>query len=53
MIYVTGHNFSYTDIDSIVSSIGLAYILNKQGKEAEAAPRFARHFRRPQNCEDD
>lgn len=36
MILVFGHNFSYTDIDSITSSIGLAYILKAEGKDAKA-----------------
>lgn len=31
MIYVLGHNYAYTDLDSIVSSIVLAEILNKKG----------------------
>ncbi|NMC56942.1 MAG: hypothetical protein GYA50_06965 [Eubacteriaceae bacterium] len=35
MILVFGHNFSYTDIDSIVSSIALAYILKAEGKDAK------------------
>lgn len=36
MILVFGHNFSYTDIDSIASSIALAYILKAKGKDSKA-----------------
>ncbi len=36
MILVFGHNFSYTDIDSITSSIALTYILKAEGKDAKA-----------------
>ena len=35
MIYVLGHNYAYTDVDSIVSSIVLADMLNQKGCPAE------------------
>ncbi len=34
MIAVIGHNFSYTDVDSVVSSIVLAEILRRRGLES-------------------
>lgn len=35
MVLVTGHNFAYTDVDSIVSSVALAHVMRSSGQEAE------------------
>lgn len=36
MIYVFGHNFPYTDVDSIVSSVAFAHLLVAAGQPAQA-----------------
>jgi inorganic pyrophosphatase/exopolyphosphatase len=36
LIYVFGHNFPYTDIDSIVSSVAFAHLLSVTGQPAQA-----------------
>jgi inorganic pyrophosphatase/exopolyphosphatase len=36
LIYVFGHNYPYTDIDSIVSSVAFAYFLKTAGQPARA-----------------
>jgi len=35
MIYVLGHNYPQTDVDSIISSIVLADMLNQKGRPAK------------------
>ncbi|HWQ89929.1 MAG TPA: DHH family phosphoesterase [Desulfitobacteriaceae bacterium] len=36
MIYVFGHNYPYTDLDSVVSSVAFAYLLEATGRPARA-----------------
>ncbi len=36
MIYVFGHNFPYTDLDSLVSSVAFAHLLSAAGRPAQA-----------------
>jgi Inorganic pyrophosphatase/exopolyphosphatase len=36
LIYVFGHNFPYTDVDSIVSSVAFAHLLSVAGQPAQA-----------------
>jgi inorganic pyrophosphatase/exopolyphosphatase len=36
MIYVFGHNYPYTDLDSVVSAVAFAYLLRATGRPAQA-----------------